>query len=457
MAIDKYLFILPVILYEFLAISVTRAVIPALFLEAFGPFVYHVIGVVETVKGVLAFIACPLVGKVSDKVGRKACLLVTVIGTTFPVCILAFTLDMRVYAVTQALSGVFAGTFTLTFAYIADCVEPRARASAYGLALATLGLSFTVGPVSGGYLALRFGVRCVFFSSLILVIADVLYVVLVLPESLTPSVTLSPVKLLRGNYGDKASEVLPAAYNPLDALEIFAGDPLLSVVARVTFLYYTGVWAVVSTLMIYLVRRFDLDTIYLGYLLGCYGGATMISEGFLVRIIVPLIGEINTIRLGLIAFTAQCIVFGLATQASHIWLSIFFSLFSNLVYPALSSLVSASVPTEKQGEAQGAINGVRALTEGFGPLCFGVLMHFFEEGPFPGIPYLVAAGLILLALAVSFRIPDEEEYSIYLHQKENEFNKESKMERSWLLGKDDDEEEEDDDVEDDKILNQKTA
>jgi MFS family permease len=79
----------------------TRAVIPALFLDAFGPFVYHVIGVVETIKGILAFIACPLVGKVSDKVGRKVCLLTTVIGTCFPVCILAFTLDMRIYAVAQ--------------------------------------------------------------------------------------------------------------------------------------------------------------------------------------------------------------------------------------------------------------------------------------------------------------------------------------------------------------------
>lgn len=189
--------------------------------------------------GILAFIACPLVGKVSDKVGRKVCLLVTVIGTTFPVCILAFTLDMRVYAVCQALSGVFAGTFTLTFAYIADCVEPRARASAYGLALASLGLSFTIGPLSGGYLALRFGIRSVFFSSLIFVIADVLYIVFVLPETLTPSVCImflsfslslffshlisSQVSIsatLRGNV-DKADEVLPAAYSPLDALEVF--------------------------------------------------------------------------------------------------------------------------------------------------------------------------------------------------------------------------------------------
>ncbi len=71
---------------------------PKLFVEAFGDYVYHVIGICETVKGILAFVSCPLIGKISDKVGRKICLLVTVVGTTAPVCIMAFRLDMRVYA-----------------------------------------------------------------------------------------------------------------------------------------------------------------------------------------------------------------------------------------------------------------------------------------------------------------------------------------------------------------------
>jgi MFS transporter, DHA1 family, tetracycline resistance protein len=100
--------------------------------------------------------------------------------------------------------------------------------------------------------------------------------------------------------------------------------------------------------MIYLVRRFSLDTVYIGYLLGSYGAATMISEGFLVRIIVPRLGERTTIRIGLIAFAGQCVLFGVAYKPEHIWISIFLSLFSNLVYPSLSSLVSSSVPSHNQ-------------------------------------------------------------------------------------------------------------
>ena len=74
---------------------------PEMFVAQFGGWVYYATGSCETVKGILAFVSAPLVGKISDKVGRKPCLLATVVGTTMPVCLLAFTLDMRVYAVAQ--------------------------------------------------------------------------------------------------------------------------------------------------------------------------------------------------------------------------------------------------------------------------------------------------------------------------------------------------------------------
>lgn len=86
---------------EFLAIAVTRSLVPELIVQFYGDRVYFVIGVIEQCKGVLAFFACPLFGKLSDIVGRKRCLFVTVAGTTLPVCVLAFTENMWVYVVAQ--------------------------------------------------------------------------------------------------------------------------------------------------------------------------------------------------------------------------------------------------------------------------------------------------------------------------------------------------------------------
>ena len=210
---QRHLYVLPVLLLEFLSLSLTRAVLPMILLRTFGDHVYFVMGVVECVRGLLAFVSCPAFGRISDRLGRKVCLFVTVLGTCAPVCALAILPasgvmalsdaaaselaemmegsdaadseaggaaalgaltstspigmayidpfgsdpDRRriwVFVILLAVSGLFSSTFTLTFAYISDTVRTRERrVTAYGLALATFGLSYTIGPMAGGYLA----------------------------------------------------------------------------------------------------------------------------------------------------------------------------------------------------------------------------------------------------------------------------------------------------------------
>lgn len=179
----KFSLILPVLFYEYLAISMARSLIPSMLVREFGSYSYLVVGITETVKGLLAFISCPFFGKISDRIGRKYCLLISVTGTTMPVFLLAFFPNMYVYSVAQAISGCFSVTFPLTFAYISDCVDKKKRAPAYGLALATFGLSFCIGPVSGSYLSQQFAPMAVFLASLTLVLINIVYITSVLPET----------------------------------------------------------------------------------------------------------------------------------------------------------------------------------------------------------------------------------------------------------------------------------
>ena len=143
------------------------------------------LGIVETVKGILAFMvrahaifvstplhtlflllcfsphtphlnpkqpatqACPLFGKLSDVVGRRTGLFITVLGTTLPITALAITQSMWIYAVAQGLSGVFASTFTITFAYIADLVE-KVRGGRWGKGRGLLACSLLSQSVGQG-------------------------------------------------------------------------------------------------------------------------------------------------------------------------------------------------------------------------------------------------------------------------------------------------------------------
>ncbi len=546
----QHLYVLPVLLLEFLALALTRAVIPSLLLQTFDDSVYFVMGCAECVRGLLAFVACPMFGKISDVVGRKACLFVTVLGTCLPVCTLAvmtwrdyrhvqeggdysfasynydgvndsgseeFSMThheyntysvrkrMWVFVILLSLSGIFSSTFTLTFAYISDTVKRKKdRVSAYGLALATFGLSFTIGPLAGGYLAhveekqqyndeqeetaalLSYtasvdseetfdedianssndsfheylhplGQKRVFTTTLVLTVIDLIYIYFFLPESVPNSNSGIPPsprrRLTRPNLDDdddnyeydeddentsvatndtRASisdqwnylrqDVLPNAFSPFDTLKVFSGDPFMYEVGCIAFLYYTSLWAVVSTLMLYAVKRFQLSPERLGELMSALGLSTMISEAVLVRMVVPSIGEKKSMRLGLAAFFLQCIVLGFAYEGWHLFICVLISMVGNLVYPSLTSLVSSAVAPEMVGEALGAVNGVKALTEGVGPLVFGTLMTMSEKSLLPGWPYLIASIFAIVAYQRSARLPDDDDEE-YISEKYESNNK----------------------------------
>ena len=401
----QFVRVLPVLFYEYLAISLARSLIPSMLVATFAEYSYFAVGVMETIKGVLAFLSCPAFGRLSDRIGRKYCLLVTVTGTTLPVCLLAFTSNMYIFAVVMSLSGVFSATFPLTFAYISDCVDKKSRAPAYGLALATFGLSFCIGPLTGSYLAAQLSPQAVFMTSLFLVLVNIVYIILYLPETVPERGFTRSLKTLTSDV----VEHLPNTWDISETFRVFNFDPFMTNLAVIVFLYYTSVWAIVSTLMVYVTRHLHFDPVTLGWLLSGYGFATMFSEGVLVRIIVPYLGETNSMRLGLFAFAVQCILVAFSRTSQAIFVSVLFSMFANLVYPSISSLVSKIVEEDMQGEALGALNGIKALTEGFGPLAFGLLMALFEKSTIPGAPYLVASFLSFFALLHCWELPPEPE------------------------------------------------
>jgi hypothetical protein len=195
------------------------------------------------------------------------------------------------------------------------------------------------------------------------------------------------------------------SWNPWDSIKLVLHDPFLRKVGQVAFFYYTGLWAVISTLSLYAVQHFHMNRQTLGELMSALGLSTMVAEAVLVRFMVPLVGEKRAIRIGLISFGLQCFVLGVANESWQLFFCVALSLLGNLVYPSLSSLVSGIVEPENVGEALGAINGIKALTEGIGPLIFGTLMTFSEHTAFPGSPYWLAGIFVFVAHHLAAKLP----------------------------------------------------
>jgi len=232
---------------------------------------------------------------------------------------------MTTFVILLSLSGIFSGTFTLVFSYISDLEKQskQRRVTAYGMATATLGFGFTMGPMGGGYIAQQFGLRTVFWISFALTLLDLCYIHWFLPV-LNPNTVVSNT-----NYDDRrgfpttinttieeddnasmtttgsTTTMMPPVLTNLwvqystkysrardwndicsplkQTLHIFTHDTVLQRVGTVAVWYYTAAWAVVSTLVLYAAQRFRMSPSELGELMSLLGFCTMVSEALLVR------------------------------------------------------------------------------------------------------------------------------------------------------------------------------
>mmetsp|Transcript_15431 Transcript_15431/g.42794 ORF Transcript_15431/g.42794 Transcript_15431/m.42794 type:complete len:425 (+) Transcript_15431:1018-2292(+) len=273
--------------------------------------------------------------------------------------------------------------------------------------------------MAGGYLA-RSKTGYVFSCSLVLTVLDLLYIYVVLPESISTSTSTPTFGAFDRNESTASASTISFAsaskqrllevadavsWNPWDSIRLVLYDPFLRKVGQVAFFYYTGLWAVISTLSLYAVQHFHMTPQVLGELMSALGLSTMVAEAVLVRFLVPLLGEKTSIRIGLVSFGLQCLVLGAANQSWQLFFCVGLSVLGNLVYPSLSSLVTGIVEPDTVGEALGAINGIKALTEGLGPLVFGTLMTVSEHTAFPGSPYWLAAILVFVAHHLADQLP----------------------------------------------------
>lgn len=134
----------------------------------------------------MQFFLSPIVGSLSDRYGRKPFLVLSVICMGAPVSSLFFTHNMWVYAALTATLGSCAITLPLSSAYVADVTERSGRASALGMLLCMMGLSFIFGPLMGATIYEKLGWEALFALPAITTTMNALNVALMLPESNPP-------------------------------------------------------------------------------------------------------------------------------------------------------------------------------------------------------------------------------------------------------------------------------
>lgn len=339
----------------------------------------------------MQFVFAPVLGGLSDKFGRRPVLLFSLFGFGLDYILLSFAPSIAWLFVGRAIAGITGASITTASAYIADISTEENRAQNFGMIGAAFGLGFIIGPVLGGMLG-SFGPRIPFMTAAGLSFLNWLYGYFILPESLS--------KDHRRAFEWKRA-------NPFSSLKNLNKYPALGGLILCFILIYIASHAVQSNWSFFAIEKLHWKEKMIGISLGVVGVLVAVVQGGLVRVINPKIGNENSVYVGLLLYTLGLLLFAFASSTWMMFVFLIPYCLGGIAGPALQSIISGNVPSNEQGELQGALTGLISLTSIAGPpLMTGVFSYFTKKDApvhFSGAAFLLGSFFMLISTVVAYK------------------------------------------------------
>ena len=386
-------FILITVTLDILGIGLIVPILPKLVKQFSGgdtAAASHAAGWLSALYSLMQFAFAPLLGCLSDKVGRRPVILLSQFGLALDYLLLALAPSMSCFVVGRIVAGITGANFAAATAYIADVSPPEKRAANFGMIGAAFGIGFIIGPLIGGVLG-DIGLRVPFYAAGALTLANWLYGWFILPESLKPE-NRRPINWQRAN--------------PFGAFAELAQRPRVFGLAVCAFLSFVAHQVYPSVWVLYTEFRYGWSSLWNGVSLALVGVCAAVMQGFLTGRVIARIGDWRTTFLGLGVTALAYVAYGLAAEGWMIYGIIIIGSIGGLAGPAVQGLISNSVGDDEQGAVQGAVTSLESVAGIVGPLITTSLFSHFisvESGHrIPGAPFFSSGIIALIALAAAW-------------------------------------------------------
>lgn len=387
-------FIFVTLFLDILGIGIVIPVLPELvngFVPGDQAAAAPIYSTLASVYALTQFLFAPLIGVLSDRFGRRPIILAALCAYGCDFLVMAMAPNLMWLFVGRVVSGFTGATITAANAYIADVSTPETRAQNFGLVGLAFGLGFITGPAIGGLLG-SIGLRVPFFVAAGVVLANWLYGMFVLPESL-PKERRRPLAWKRAN--------------PVGGLLALRRYPIVASLAFAFVFLMLAQRGLESIWVLYTSYRYGWSPFQNGLALAAAGIGAAVVQGFLVRIVVRRIGERRSVIVGLSIAVVGYALYGLASTGPLLYFAIAIGSLGGLAGPAIQGLIAGAAPSEEQGSVQGSIASLMSLTAIVAPLLSANIFGFFSGkgavAEIPGMPFFAGSLYVLCALAVVTR------------------------------------------------------
>ncbi len=387
--------LLPIFLIVLVDILAFTLVIPllAIYAEGLGATPLQAMLLVS-VFALCQLVSGPLLGRISDRVGRKPMLLVSQVGTLLGLLVMGSATTLWLLFLGRILDGVTAGNLSLAQAYIADNTLPEDRARSFAIIGIAFGLGFFLGPTMAGYLS-QYGLHAPFHAAACLSLLSIVCTAALLPNQ-------PAAARLGGDVGPAGARL---ALTDWGTYAQYFERPVLAGLLLQFFLFAVAFSTFTSGFALFAERTFrwndqPFTPREIGYLFAYAGLFGILLQGGLIGRLVKRFGEPVLVSAGFISMAAGYLLLGLIDQIGPlIGVATLVAFGQGVLRPTLTSLLSQRVGRDEQGVVLGLGQSLTSLAQVVAPLIGGWLIG---HGHLSMWAFVAAAAALLGWLAASW-------------------------------------------------------
>ena len=381
--------------YVFVDLLGYSLILPLLpyYADTFGASI-TLVGLLGTSNALAQLIAAPVIGRLSDRYGRRPLLIFSIAGTVFSFLLLGFAKSLTMLFVSRIMDGLLGGNIALARAYITDVTDEKTRSRGLGIIGAAFGMGFIIGPAMGGFLS-QFGLNIPAFVAAGLSLLNLILVIILLPESLPEDIR----QKMRNS---------PHTRLTFKKLREELSRPCVGSLLYIGLFYSLAFTLFEANFALFTKLRLNLSAQSTSFVLTYVGLLSVLVQGFAIGFLTDRFKERTLIFTGAIIMTVALIAWGFSPNVPYLLVVLApLSLSAGVFSVVLNSQLTKSVYQEDVGGTLGLSASLQTIARVIMPGLGGLLLDSVGSWSLGIVGGAIMVGTVVLIYFSLMRQPEQ--------------------------------------------------